>query len=496
MALLLYNTLTRTKEEFIPVSAPNVSMYVCGITPYDESHIGHGRAYVAFDLVRRYLEYSGYKVNYIQNITDIDDKIINRANEKGLPISVITEKFTASFFETMDKLKIKKASSYPKATEHISEMIAMIADLVAAECAYESGGDVYFNIGKCKDYGKLSGRDIEAMPAGMPSAEPMAGRQAGIRVDVNEKKSNPLDFVLWKAAKEGEPSWDSPWGKGRPGWHSECVVMAMKYLGSPFDIHGGGADLIFPHHENEIAQASCLTGSTAPFANYWMHNGFITVNKEKMSKSLGNFFTLKDILEKYDASVVRYFLIRTHYRSPINFSYDDLDDAAAALAGIKNAYDDMQFMLKNSKNDRSVVPFDAKLFKSRFVEALDDDINSPAALAAVFDLLKFFNENKFKFSGEDISNIKFLLEEFNSVFQFGLKESKVEVKDDMDDLLNKRNEARKNKDWALADKLRDEIESKDYVIEDTPFGAFLKKKGVEKPKVELKVKDPFGIVKK
>jgi len=483
MPLQIYNSLTKDKETFEPLNPPAVTMYVCGITPYDETHLGHGRAYVAFDIIRRYLEYSGYRVKYIQNITDIDDKIIKKANEQGISIAEITKKYTDSFFEVMDKLKIKRATEYPKATEHIKEMISLISDLEKNGAAYSADGDVYFEIDKFSSYGKLSKRDIEGM-------------LSGARVEVNEKKKSPLDFVLWKAAKEGEPFWESPWGKGRPGWHTECVVMSKKYLGQPFDIHGGGADLIFPHHENEIAQAECCGGK--PFVKYWMHNGFITINKEKMSKSLGNFFTVSEILKKYDPMVVRYFLLRTHYRGPINFSFDDLDEAKAALDNIKNAYDDMQFMLKSSKNDKTETDIDLKGFKDRFIEAMDDDFNTSAALAVIFDLIKRYHEAKFKLTGEQTSNTKLLLEEFNTILQLGLKESKVEIKTDAHELLEKRNEARRNKDFALADKYRAEIEAMGYTIDDTPFGSFVKKKDEKADKKEpvKKVADPFGFGKK
>ncbi len=474
--------MTRKKEEFTPSDPKKVTMYVCGITPYDETHLGHGRAYVAFDVIRRYLQYSGYNVNYIQNITDIDDKIIKKANDSGKTITEISEQFTKSFFDVMDSLKIKKANNYPKATEHINEMIALTKQLVDSGNAYVSDGDVYFDISKFNEYGKLSGRDLDGM-------------LSGARVEVNEKKKSPLDFVLWKKAKDGEPSWPSPFGNGRPGWHTECVVMSKKYLGQPIDIHGGGADLIFPHHENEIAQAEC--SGNGQFVKYWMHNGFITINKEKMSKSLGNFFTLSDVLKKYDSMVVRYFLMRVHYKSPINFSFDDLDEAKTAYDSIKSSYEDLLFMIKSTKNDSSVVRYENKYFKEKFIQAMDDDFNTPVAISVIFELIKFFHENKFKLTGEDLSNIKTLIEEFNNVLQLGLKESNIEIKDDMTELLNKRNEARAKKDFALADKLRSEIESKGYIIDDTPFGTFLKKKP-DSDNGGSAVKAPFGfeVVKK
>ncbi|MFA5105081.1 MAG: cysteine--tRNA ligase [Candidatus Margulisiibacteriota bacterium] len=479
MALQVYNTISREKEVFEPRDPHDVSMYVCGITPYDETHLGHGRAYVAFDIIRRYLEYSGYKVKYVQNITDIDDKIIKKAADLEKTTDEIAEIYSKSFFDVMDKLKVKKASYYPKATEHIKEMVDFISGLEKNGFAYVSGGDVYFDISKYKDYGRLSKRDIDGM-------------LSGARVEVNDKKKNPLDFVLWKAAKEGEPSWESPWGTGRPGWHTECVVMSKKHLGIPIDIHGGGADLMFPHHENEIAQAQCC--GPKPFVKYWMHNGFITINKEKMSKSLGNFFTVDEIFKKYDPMVVRYFLLRTHYRSPVNFSFDDLDEARAALDGIKNAYDDMQFMLKSSKNDKTEADIDLKYYKEKFIEAMDDDFNTSSALAVIFDLIKNYHEHKFKLTGEQTSNAKNLLEEFNVVLQLGLKESKVEIKQDAHKLLEKRNEARRTKDFSLADKYRADIEAMGYTIDDTPFGSFVKKKVADPP--ALSAANVFGFGKK
>ncbi|MEK7376899.1 MAG: DALR domain-containing protein, partial [Candidatus Margulisiibacteriota bacterium] len=296
----------------------------------------------------------------------------------------------------------------------------------------------------------------------------------GARVEVSGKKKNPMDFVLWKKAKENEPSWDSPWGKGRPGWHSECVVMSRKYLGNKIDIHGGGADLIFPHHENEIAQAeSSVKGD---FVKYWLHNGLITINKEKMSKSLGNFFTLSELFKEYDPMAVRFFLLRVHYRSPINFSPDGIKEAGTALEGIKNAYGDMIFMLKSSKNDKSAVKVGIGSYKEKFIAALDRDFNTPEALAAVFDLIRFYNECRFKLSTEDINGIKLLLEEFNNVMEFGIKEKKVEVKEDINAIAAQRTQAKKDKDFVLADKLRSEIEAKGYIIEDTPFGSFVKER--------------------
>ncbi|MGB9613708.1 MAG: cysteine--tRNA ligase, partial [Candidatus Margulisiibacteriota bacterium] len=350
MGLKIYNTLTRRKEEFIPLNPPEVKMYVCGITPYDETHLGHARAYVTFDVIRRYLEYLGYKVTYIQNITDIDDKIIKKSETISKPeiqdpkqaCAEIAQKYTDSYFEVMDKLKVKRADVYPKATDHIGEMVSWIRGLIEKGYAYVVNGDVYFEVDKFADYGKLSKRKRKDMLAGLP------------RVEVDPRKKNPLDFALWKKAKEGEPSWESPWGPGRPGWHLECSVMSTKYLGEQFEIHGGGMDLEFPHHENEIAQTEALTAKK-PWVKYWIHNGFVTVNKQKMSKSLGNFFTLKEIYEKFDPMVVRFFLLLTHYRSPINYSDKEMGSAQQAYARICKFVEDIDFLLEKVKEEAEMI---------------------------------------------------------------------------------------------------------------------------------------------
>jgi cysteinyl-tRNA synthetase len=382
MPLKVYNTLKKDHELFEPINPPKVNMYVCGVTPYDETHLGHGRAYVVFDIVRRYLEYSGFKVNYIQNITDIDDKIIKRANELKIPIQELTNKYINSYFEVMDKLNIKKASSYPKATEHIKEMIGVIEGLIKKGYAYvvdgpasakaSAGKDVYFEVAKDKDYGKLSKRKLEDL-------------KEGARVAVDERKKAPLDFALWKSAKENEPSWDSPWGAGRPGWHIECSTMSTKYLGETFDIHGGGLDLIFPHHENEIAQAECFTGK--PFARYWIHNGFVTVNHEKMSKSLGNFFTLRDIFAKYDPMLIRFYLLSTHYRSPINFSDADLDNAKGGLNRLIQAFGVIHDKVIGVRRlDFQIRDTSLLAIKNEFIKAMDNDFNTAEAIGIVFNL--------------------------------------------------------------------------------------------------------------
>ena len=328
MALKVYNTLTRQKEVFVPVEAGKVKMYVCGVTPYNHPHIGNARPFLTWDVIKRYLEHTGLKVQHIQNFTDVDDKIIKAANVEEVTWDVIANRYIASYFEVMDKLNIRRADMYPTVSDHMAEIIAIVEKLVAKGYAYIVDGDVYYSIEKFADYGKLSGRNIEDM-------------QAGARVDVDERKNHPMDFALWKSAKPGEPAWKSPWGQGRPGWHIECSAMSLKYLGNNFDFHGGGSDLIFPHHENEIAQSEAFVEDEQPFVRYWLHNGFITVNEEKMSKSLDNFFLVKDILEHYSPDVVRFFVLSTHYRSPLDFSDERLSEAQRSLARLRTAVENL-----------------------------------------------------------------------------------------------------------------------------------------------------------
>jgi cysteinyl-tRNA synthetase len=341
----LYNTLTRKKEDFIPIHENEVRMYCCGPTVYNYFHVGNARPFIIFDVFRRYMEYKGYKVTYVQNFTDIDDKMIQRANEEKITVAELAERFIEEYFKDADGLGIERATVYPRATQHIDEMVAFIEDLIEKGLAYEIDGDVWYDTSAFDDYGKLSRQDLEEL-------------EAGARVDPNEKKRNPMDFALWKAQKPGEPAWDSPWGKGRPGWHIECSVMSSKYLGETIDIHAGGQDLIFPHHENEIAQSEGLSGK--PFANYWIHNGYINVDNRKMSKSLGNFFTVRDISEKYDLEIVRLFMLSAHYRSPVNFSHELLDQAKSALERLYNARNNLLYLLDMAE-DRDLSDEEQKL---------------------------------------------------------------------------------------------------------------------------------------
>jgi len=475
MALFVYNTLTQKKEEFKPRSPGKVKMYVCGTTPYDHCHLGHARCYVVFDVIRKYLEYKGYEVTYVQNFTDVDDKIINRAQQLGSKIEDVAEKYISEYFEVMGKLNIKEANFYPRTTEHIPEMIKLIENLINRGYAYVIDGDVYFEIAKFDDYGKLSHRSREEM-------------RAGARIKVDKRKRNPLDFALWKSAKPGEPYWESPWGKGRPGWHIECSAMSMGRLGVPFDIHGGGQDLIFPHHENEIAQSEAVTGK--PFASYWLHNGFVTVNREKMSKSLGNFFTLQEIYEKYSPDVVRFFLISQYYRSHIDFSDDKMEEARKSLERFHNTLDNIEFLLKGLKAGKKASPpkkEDSSISeaKGKFTTAMDDDFNTARALGHIFDLVSKANKK----ISEKNPDLPFLLGAERALRGMGsllgfMKEMAIEKAGidefQIEKLIDERDAARERKDWKKADKIRSDLEKIGIILEDTPAGTRWKYKRATK----------------
>ncbi len=465
MGLKIFNSLTGQKEEFVPLHPGEVGIYVCGVTAYDECHLGHARVYVAFDSIRRYLEYKGYKVKHIQNFTDVDDKIIARAREAtgerqegDLKKSVrdIAEKYTRKYFQCMDRLEVKRAGCYPRATEHIAEMLEIIEGLIRKGYAYQIKGDVFFEVGKLKDYGKLSGRNVEDM-------------RAGSRVEVDARKRSPLDFALWKSAKDDEPSWDSPWGKGRPGWHIECSAMSMKYLGETFDIHAGGQDLVFPHHENEIAQSETYTGKK--LATYWLHNGFVTVNREKMSKSLGNFFTLRQIFEKFSPPVVRLFLLSTHYRKPIDFNDGKLEMAGRGLERIKNCRREAA----RRETDLSVAEGRGKeetdIYREKFEEAMDNDFNTAAALGVIFDLV---NQINIWVEKEDLSLLKeatLVLEEFCGILGLNLRAGEdAGLEEELMFLVKGREEARRARDWEKADAIRKRLQEKGIILEDRPGG--------------------------
>jgi len=436
----LYNTLTKSVAPFEPIDVPNVSMYVCGVTVYDYCHMGHARAYVAFDLLKRVLTHAGYTVHHVQNFTDIDDKIIERANQNKEDVTALTERFISAYFDDMKSLNILDANYYPKATEHIDSMIQLISSLIDNGSAYEVNGSVYFRIDSCGSYGELSKKNVNDL-------------QIGARVQVEDQKESALDFVLWKPSKDNEPRWESPWGPGRPGWHTECVAMVEQLMGTHIDIHGGGADLQFPHHENELAQAKCAYHT--PFANVWVHNGFVNVNNEKMSKSLGNFFTLRDVLKKYDADVLRFFLMRTHYRAPLNYSTETLEDAKAAYQKLTSIFD----IVPDAPIPSQLEPmFNEK--KELFWNALMNDLNISEALAQLFELHGMIHNHQ--------CGTKLLKELGGSIGLF--YKDKSDIPQDIQSMAQARWDAKKSKDFQTADALRSEIEAAGYLVEDTPEG--------------------------
>ena len=456
----VFNTLTRTKEEFVPLDEKEVKIYACGPTVYNYIHIGNARPLCVFDVLRKYLEYRGYNVNFVQNFTDVDDKIIRRANEEGLSFSEVSEKYIEEFWTDAKGLNFKQATNHPKATENIAEIIEIIQSLIDKGYAYEVNGDVYYRALKFEGYGKLSHQPIDDL-------------QSGARIAVDEIKENPLDFALWKAAKEGEPYWESPWGKGRPGWHIECSAMNRKYLGETIDIHCGGQDLIFPHHENEIAQSEAANGCA--FARYWMHNGYINVDNVKMSKSLGNFKTVREIAQVYGYEVIRYFLISSHYRSPINYSLEIIEQCKAALERLYTCRNSLDFAIKNAKID---IEDDKELLgliesrKEQFIKAMDDDLNTADGIAAVFDLVKDINT---KILDKEVSKgvcerAAEIFDELCGVLGILYNRKSNELEDDIEALIEQRQVARKNKDWATADKIRDDLKARGIILKDTPQG--------------------------
>lgn len=458
----LYNTLTRKKEEFVPLREGEVRIYSCGPTVYDYFHVGNARPFIIFDTLRRYFEYKGYKVKYVQNFTDIDDKMIKRANEEGIDISELGDRFIQEYFKDADALGIKRATYHPRATEHIEDMIVFIQRLIDRGMAYNVDGNVYFDTSAFPQYGKLSGQRLEDL-------------EAGARIDVDEHKKNPMDFVLWKRQKPGEPAWDSPWGKGRPGWHIECSVMAMKYLGETIDIHSGGQDLIFPHHENEIAQSEGVTGK--PFARYWIHNGYINIDNKKMSKSLGNFFTVRELSKKFDLEAVRLFMLSAHYRNPINFSEELLKQAESALERLYNAKGNLEYLLKITE-DKKMTQKEKELqnridkYREKFEDAMEDDINTADALAAIFDMVRDMNRVLNEESSRQIVEIGYTeFMKLTSVLGLLQKESQPQGTDEIKELIKRRQKAREEKNWALADSIREELNDMGIVVEDTPKGA-------------------------
>lgn len=455
----IFNTMTRQKEEFIPNNPDEVKIYACGPTVYNYIHIGNARPLCVFDVLRRYLEYRGYNVKFVQNFTDVDDKIIKRANEEGITFEEVSKKYIEEFWTDANGLNFKKASVHPKATENIDEIINIIKTLEEKGYAYAVDGDVYFRTLKFKEYGKLSHQPIEDL-------------QSGARIAIGEKKENPLDFALWKAAKEGEPYWDSPWGKGRPGWHIECSAMNKRFLGDTIDIHCGGQDLIFPHHENEIAQSECANGCT--FSKYWMHNGYINVDNVKMSKSLGNFKTVREIAKVYGYEVIRYFLISSHYRSPINYSLEIIEQCKSALERLYTCRESLDFALKNAKD----IPDDEELIKKlnshreQFITAMDDDLNTADGVAAVFELVKDINTSILdkEVSKNVCQTAAAVFDELCDVLGILYNRKNNDVDSDIEALIEERQQARANKDWATADRIRDELKAKGIILKDTPQG--------------------------
>lgn len=459
----IYNTLTRKKEEFVPINEKEVRMYSCGPTVYNYFHIGNARPFIIFDTVRRYLEYKGYKVNFVQNFTDIDDKMIKRANEEGITVKELADRFIHEYFSDAKGLGVDEATVHPKATENIDAIIELIQKLEENGFAYSVNGDVYFSTKKFKEYGKLSQQSLDDL-------------ELGSRIDVDERKQDPMDFAVWKAQKPGEPAWDSPWGKGRPGWHIECSAMANKYLGETIDIHSGGQDLIFPHHENEIAQSEAANGK--PFARYWMHNGFINVDNKKMSKSEGNFFTVRDIAEKFDYEVIRFFMLSAHYRSPINFSAELLEQAQNGLERIYNCLDNLLY-LREYAEDREMSDSEKAIqkrhldIKGKFIEGMEDDLNTADAIAAIFDMVKEVNSNITANTNPSKGIIEFshsLIKELGGVLGIAQKQKENNLDSEIEELINQRQQARKEKNWKLSDEIRDKLKDMGIALEDTPQG--------------------------
>ena len=457
----IYNSQTRRKEEFVPIEPGKVRIYSCGPTVYNYFHIGNARPFIMFDLLRRYLEYRGYEVKFVQNFTDIDDKMIKRANEEGTTVEELGDRFIAEYFKDADALGIHRATVHPRATRHIGDIIGLIKRLEKNGLAYNVNGDVYFDTEAFPGYGKLSGQNLEDL-------------EAGARIDVDDAKRHPMDFALWKAQKPGEPAWPSPWGMGRPGWHIECSAMSMKYLGETIDIHCGGKDLLFPHHENEIAQSEGATGK--PFVHYWMHNGFINVDNQKMSKSLGNFFTVRDISKEFDLEAVRMFMISAHYRSPVNFSKEMIEQSKAALDRLYTARDNWTFLLDHAPERELNEAEQALIAKGReavakFDEAMDDDLNTADAIGAIFELVK---EGNLAITADTaraaIKSTLSTLKEMTDVLGILTRENDA-IPDEIKALVEQRKQARAEKNWAESDRLRDEITARGFVLEDTPKGA-------------------------
>ena len=462
----IYNSLTRKKEEFVPLKPGKVSMYVCGPTVYNYFHIGNGRTFIVFDTIRRYMEYRGYEVNFVQNFTDIDDKMINKANEENTTVKEIGDKYICEYYKDADGLNIKRATTNPRATEYISEIIDFVSGLIEKGYAYEVNGDVYFRTKKFEGYGQLIGQNLDDL-------------QAGARINVDERKEDPMDFAIWKAQKPGEPAWECPWGLGRPGWHIECSCMAKKLLGDTIDIHAGGMDLAFPHHENEIAQSEALTGKK--FANYWMHAAFLNVNNQKMSKSLNNFLTARDALKEYDADVIRFLMLSGHYRIQLNFSNELLESAKASVERLYNAIGNLENLISEVKNEKMtdeeikyLESLDA--YRQRYIEKMDDDFNTADAISVLFDLIRDTNSNIGINSSKELCEKALeLIRELGLPLGILQKTTKADLEAEVEALIAERQQARKDRNFALADKIRDELKARGIELLDTPQGVRWKK---------------------
>ena len=478
MTIRVYDTFDAKRKEFVPVRAGKVGMYMCGMTVQDKPHVGHMYAFVCGDTIRRYLEFRGYEVTYVQNFTDVDDKIIARAIAEGVDYKVIAERYTADYFKYADMLNIKEATLHPRATDHIGDIIDLVNTLVSKGLAYEAGGDVYFEVSKFQAYGRLSKKNIEDL-------------RAGARIEVGEHKRSPMDFALWKAAKAGEPYWDSPWGRGRPGWHIECSAMSMKYLGSTFDIHAGGADLIFPHHENEIAQSEGASGQK--YVNFWMHNGLLNLSGEKMSKSTGHFFAIEDIAREFEPDVIRFYLISTHYRSPMEFSRDRLAEAGAAVNRMRNVFRSVESYIGDEKpagsagdlSGRDLELWDGILKREKaFIEAMDDDFNTAGAIGYAFEIAREINTY---LKGDETGGKRLVLsmglakiKELGDVLGIfrGIGGEIIPVSElphEVEVLVEERSRARKARDWAIADEIRTQLAARGYFLEDRPEGTIVRK---------------------
>lgn len=462
----IYNTLTKKKEEFKPLVPGEVKMYVCGPTVYNFFHIGNARTFIVFDTIRKYFEYRGYTVNFVQNFTDIDDKMINKANDEGITVKELGDRYISEYYKDADNLLIKRATVNPRATEFIEPIIEFVEELIKKGFAYEVNGDVYFSTKKFEEYGKLSGQNLDDL-------------QAGARINIDERKNDPMDFAVWKAQKPGEPAWESPWGMGRPGWHIECSCMAHDLLGETIDIHAGGSDLVFPHHENEIAQSEAR--NSKQFANYWIHGAFVNVNNQKMSKSLNNFFTAREVLEKYDAEIIRFLLLSGHYRTQLNFSGELLDSAKASMERLYNAVYNLESLQKEIKIENCTQVEKKYIeqllsYKEKYIEKMNDDFNTADAISVIFDLVRDINSNINGESSKEV--VKFaldLIRELGKPLSILQKVKEDNLEDEIEKLIEQRQQARKDRDWSLSDKIRDDLKARNIVLEDTPQGVRWKK---------------------